>query len=144
MEENFKAFQEKFKTEELLLYQSKYWKWSLHPTQHTLGAGILSLNRYCEKMSDISPEESQDLQNIIQVIEHTVSKVFQNQKINYLMLMMVDPHLHYHVLPRYQQPQEFNGKQWEDKSWRDLPAPETEKYDFEMLHNIKAALQQNL
>ena len=38
----------------------------------------------------------------------------------YLMLMMVDPHVHFHVLPRYREPRMFAGTVFEDFDW---PAP---------------------
>ena len=34
---------------------------------------------------------------------------FDHQKINYLALMMVDPHVHFHVIPRYSGSRELEG-----------------------------------
>jgi diadenosine tetraphosphate (Ap4A) HIT family hydrolase len=42
-------------------------------------------------------------------------------KINYLMLMMVDPHVHFHVLPRYRAKQEFHGVIIPDEGWPAAP-----------------------
>ena len=33
---------------------------------------------------------------------------------NYLMLMMVDPHVHFHVIPRYAAPQRFEDVDFPD------------------------------
>jgi diadenosine tetraphosphate (Ap4A) HIT family hydrolase len=41
---------------------------------------------------------------------------------NYLMLMMVDHHVHFHALPRYDGPREFAGLTWIDGGWPALPA----------------------
>ena len=46
------------------------------------------------------------------------------EKINYLMLMMVDPDVHFHVLPRYQAPRTFGGATFPDTGWPGPPALE--------------------
>jgi diadenosine tetraphosphate (Ap4A) HIT family hydrolase len=38
-------------------------------------------------------------------------------KINYLMLMMVDPHVHFHVLPRYEGDRSHGGIEVVDAGW---------------------------
>ena len=53
-------FYDKFKVEELLVHRSAHWSWSVRPVHSTLGAGVLSLNRYCEHMSDLRPEEAEE------------------------------------------------------------------------------------
>jgi diadenosine tetraphosphate (Ap4A) HIT family hydrolase len=45
----------------------------------------------------------------------------QYERINYLMLMMVDPHVHYHVIPRYSTSRTFNGVEFVDAGWPALP-----------------------
>ena len=40
---------------------------------------------------------------------------------NYIMLMMVDSHLHFHVLPRYSDVKEFAGLSWSDSGWPKPP-----------------------
>lgn len=37
------------------------------------------------------------------------------------MLMMADPQVHFHVLPRYPGPREFDGQRFEDRGWPRLP-----------------------
>lgn len=114
-------FQEKFKVEEYKIYESKYWIWSLRPHQSTLGSGILSLKRECQEFSELKPEEYADLNDIIKVIEPTLDKVFSYDVINYLMLMMFDKHVHYHIFPRYEKPFLFQDKEWKDNSWPTVP-----------------------
>ena len=43
-------------------------------------------------------------------------------KINYLMLMMVDPHVHFHVLPRYEGERSACGVAVRDAGWPKVPA----------------------
>jgi len=91
-------FRNKFKIEELKIYESGYWIWSLRPHQATLGASILSLRRECPNFGGLAPDEYTDLNNIIKVIEKTLKQLFGYDIMNYLMLMMVDKQVHYHVI----------------------------------------------
>ena len=96
MSVNFDNFNEKFKVEDLLIVQTDYWRWSVRPLQCTVGAGILSLKRPAESMSELTLEEGKDLVVITKIIEATLKKAFNMEKMNYIMLMMVDYHIHYH------------------------------------------------
>ena len=94
-------FQEKFRVDELKVLEIGAWSWSVRPTQPTLGSGILSLNRYALHLSDVTPEEMADLGELIVQLEKTVKTIFNYNIMNYLMLVMADHHVHYHVIPRY-------------------------------------------
>lgn len=141
MNENYNNFQRKFKTEDLMIFETKFWRWSLRPVQVTLGAGILSLKRPAEHMSDITEDESKDLVRIIRVIENTLSDVFRYKQINYLMLMMVDFHVHYHVIPRYDTAINCVGEEWIDVSYPTLPAIGGTPTDDRILTQILKFLQ---
>lgn len=113
-------FYEKFRVDDLLVFRSNHWSWSVRPVHSTLGSGVLSLNRYCERMSDMTLDEAADLARICKVIESTLDGFQSPDKMNYVMLMMVDLHLHFHVLPRYSRTINFAERQWTDTGW---PAP---------------------
>lgn len=115
-------FKKKYKTKEYEIFETKFWKWSLRPHQATLGSGILSLKRHCSKFSDLNLEEYEDLNNIVKVIEPTLFKVFKYDVVNYLMLMMFDNHVHYHIIPRFKEPIIFNGIVWQDSEWPAVPS----------------------
>jgi diadenosine tetraphosphate (Ap4A) HIT family hydrolase len=55
------------------------------------------------------------------VIESTLKETFSYDIINYLMLMMVDKQVHYHVLPRYETTIDFAGLSWKDIYWPGIP-----------------------
>ena len=114
-------FRSKFRVEELKVMGNSSWTWSVRPGQPTLGAGILSLNRYALKLSDVTGEEMKDLADLIRVMEGTIQAAFDHNIMNYLMLMMVDHHVHYHVIPRYEEIRSFAGKEWVDNGWPALP-----------------------
>lgn len=136
MTENFKNFNEKFRVDDLLIVQTNYWRWSLRPAQCTLGAGILSLKRPAEVMSELTSEESADLIEIIKIIESTLKRAFGMEKMNYIMLMMVDYHIHFHVVPRYSKDLIFNNITFKDLGWPKPPVLDSEVLEMEMLKNI--------
>ena len=52
-----KDFQEKFKINEYIIYESKYWIWSLRPHQATLVLVYCLLKRECHAFSKLNEEE---------------------------------------------------------------------------------------
>ena len=121
MSENYDAFMKKFDIENLTIFESKYWRWSIRPLQCTVGAGILSLIRPAESLREITEDEGADLSRIVSVIEETLNKCYGQQKMNYIMLMMVDNHVHYHVIPRYDHNIVINGIEYVDQCWPKPP-----------------------
>lgn len=139
-----KEFQDKFKVNDYKIFESHYWIWSLRPHQATLGAGILSLKRKCTTLGELEPEEFTDLNNIIKAIESTLKNAFNYDVINYLMLMMVDKHVHYHIIPRYENPIKLFDNTWNDQSWPGIPNLAGQVLEDEKLTNICSYIKNNL
>ncbi|MDB4416147.1 hypothetical protein N9270_05420 [Akkermansiaceae bacterium] len=60
------------------------------------------MNKGCKKsFADLSEEELLELRAVTLEIESVLSGEFAYDNINYLALMMIDPLLHYHIIPRY-------------------------------------------
>lgn len=137
-------FKNKFKVDELKIYETKYWVWSLRPHQSTIGSGILSLKRLCSTFGELTVEEFSDLNNIIKVIEPVLKKTFNYDVLNYLMLMMVDKHVHYHILPRYENPKTIVGKLWVDENWPAVPPLTGEVLSEKELDEIKKMIMEKI
>ena len=61
------------------------------------------------------------------------------------MLMMVDPAVHFHIIPRYEFPVEFCDREFNDKSWPGVPdlthdLALDEIYQHELLRNAENRL----
>jgi diadenosine tetraphosphate (Ap4A) HIT family hydrolase len=54
-------------------------------------------------------------------IEAALAEAVRYSKINYLMLMMVDPHVHFHVIPRYEGERQAAGLSIADSGWPKMP-----------------------
>jgi len=113
----YKKFKNKFKIEELTILNFDNWVVSVRPKQPTIGSLVISLKRKCEFFKDLKPEESKELACVFNEVESLLKKAFSYDKINYLALMMVDEHVHYHVIPRYENSIEFNNIKYEDSAW---------------------------
>ncbi len=62
-------------------------------------------------------------------------------RINYLMLMMVDPHVHFHVFPRYEVSRTFEGLELPDRGWPGPPdLGSALRLDDECLQKLRQAL----
>jgi diadenosine tetraphosphate (Ap4A) HIT family hydrolase len=114
-------FRSKFLVDALLVAKTDAWSWSVRPNQPTLGAGILSLNRHALHFSDVTAQEMAELSELIKTLENAVKSSFNHNIMNYLMLMMVDHHVHFHVIPRYDGVRQFAGLEWIDNGWPALP-----------------------
>lgn len=104
-----------------LIADYAHWVVLLRPAQATLGALILACKDDATAFSQISPGAFQEFSHTISDIETALSRAFSYDKINYLMLMMVDPHVHFHVLPRYARSATFEGISFEDPGWPKTP-----------------------
>jgi diadenosine tetraphosphate (Ap4A) HIT family hydrolase len=58
--------------------------------------------------------------------------------------MMVDAHLHFHVLPRYSKEQTFNNVSFIDKGWPKLPELTAPAYEKIILNQIKELLKNSI
>lgn len=101
--------------------QSAHWTVLLRPRQPTLGSLVLVCREDVKAFSDVSAAAFADLQQVVQGIERMLRAVTGYERINYLMLMMVDPDVHFHVIPRYSSPREFAGQVFPDTGWPGPP-----------------------
>jgi len=126
-----------------LISEYQCWNVVLRPRQATLGALVLICKENATAFSGITPAAFAELAPVVGDIENALKQVVGYDKINYLMLMMVDPHVHFHVLPRHRNPAEFNGRSYDDAQWPGPPniadAIDIDTSDFakllEMLRN---------
>jgi diadenosine tetraphosphate (Ap4A) HIT family hydrolase len=101
--------------------ETSHWLVLVRPKQPTFGALVLICKDEAQAFSEISPAAFADLAVAVGAIETTLRRVVGYQKINYLMLMMVDRDVHFHVLPRYEGERVHEGVAFPDKGWPGQP-----------------------
>ena len=104
-----------------LVREYHYWVVLIRPAQVTAGSLILAAKGDSTAYGDLPAEAFAEQGVIIAEIEKSLRDVVNMDKINYLMLMMVDPHVHFHVIPRYQGTRSFAGLELADHGWPGPP-----------------------
>lgn len=104
-----------------LLHEYRSWVVLLRPAQPTLGSLVLACKEDATSLGSVSSAAYAELSAAIADLETALRQAFEYRKINYLALMMVDPHVHFHVIPRYAEPREFEGARCEDAAWPKPP-----------------------
>ena len=102
---------------ETLIAEYDRWVVLVRRPHATLGSLVLACREAETAFSRISPEAFAELGRAVREIEGALARAFAYDKINYLMLMMVDPNVHFHVIPRYAQARSFAGLRFEDRGW---------------------------
>ncbi len=101
--------------------QTARWTVLLRPKQPTLGSLVLVCREPVQAFSAVSVEAFAELQGVVSRVEAMLREVVAYERINYLMLMMVDPDVHFHVIPRYSSPRNFAGVEYRDAGWPAVP-----------------------
>jgi diadenosine tetraphosphate (Ap4A) HIT family hydrolase len=104
-----------------LIRESACWSVQLRPAQVTLGALVLVCKEPATRFGQLSEAAFIDLRAMVAAAEAALTRAFGWERINYLMLMMVDPDVHFHVLPRYGSARTFAGVSFEDAGWPGPP-----------------------
>lgn len=120
-----------------LVHELEHWCVLLRPAQPTLGSLVLVCKEDAAAFSDISSEAFAELGQATKQIETSLHAFRPYKKINYLMLMMVDPDVHFHVLPRYSEIQTFADVEFPDYGW---PAAPDLKKAVTLEDNLKGEL----
>ena len=104
-----------------LIAEYDHWVVLLRPAQPTLGALVLAAKSNATAFGDLPAEAHTELKAATAAIEAALGQAVGYAKINYLMLMMVDPHVHFHVIPRYDGARSWNGHEFVDAGWPKVP-----------------------
>lgn len=112
---------EKFGYPATLLHELQHWVVLLRPAQVTLGSLVLAAKSDATAYSQLPTEVFAEQGDAVHLIERTLAAFIGYERINYLMLMMVDPNVHFHVIPRYSTPRTWDGIKFPDAGWPGPP-----------------------
>ena len=104
-----------------LIAEYAHWVVLLRPEQPTLGSLVLAAKSDAKAFSALEPAAFAELATVSWHIESALERAVGYARINYLMLMMVDPHVHFHVLPRYEGSRAEAGVEVTDAGWPKAP-----------------------
>jgi diadenosine tetraphosphate (Ap4A) HIT family hydrolase len=112
---------EKFGYPATLVREFDHWLVLLRPAQVTLGSLVLAAKGDATAYSDLPRAAFAEQADVVRAIETALSAFSRYERINYLMLMMVDPNVHFHVIPRYSAAREWNRIEFPDPGWPGPP-----------------------
>ncbi len=112
---------EKFGYPATLLRDYTHWVLLVRPAQVTAGSLILAAKSDVTAYGELPAAAFTEQATIVGELEQLLRKTVNMHKINYLMLMMVDPHVHFHIFPRYRGARSFAGLVLTDHGWPGPP-----------------------
>jgi len=115
------ATMEKFGYPGSLVREYDHWVVLLRPAQVTLGSLVLAAKSDATAFGALPTGAHAELAIVTADIERALSQAIRYERINYLMLMMVDPHVHFHVFPRYEGARSFDSATIADAGWPGPP-----------------------
>jgi len=104
-----------------LVKEYQHWVVLLRPGQVTLGSLVLAAKSPATAFGQLPASAFAEQALAIAEIERALTAFSGFERINYLMLMMVDPHVHFHVIPRYSASREWGGLEFPDSGWPAVP-----------------------
>lgn len=72
-------------------------------------------NHHVAEMTDLSSGEREHLMALVFAVEEAIRHVMHPDKVNIASLGNMVPHIHWHVIPRYQDDVYFPGSAWSDQ-----------------------------
>ena len=106
---------------ETLVREYDHWALLIRPAQVTMGSLVLVSTSGETAFGALPAEAFAELADIVPALEAALKALVNYEKINYLMLMMVDPHVHFHVFPRYAGDRDLAGITIADAGWPGPP-----------------------
>lgn len=125
-----------------VLYVALKWYVVLVRDGHYPGFCRVVWNEHVKEMTDLSPADRQILMEAVWQVESIVREVMKPYKINLVSLGNMIPHLHWHVIPRYQTDVQFPGAIWA-RPQRDINVEELDEREA-LLPLLREALKTRL
>lgn len=100
-----------------LIKEYDHWVALLRPDQINIGTLVLAAKSEARHLGELTANEWAEFSIVTNECEELLRKTFGAEKFNYLALMMKDPNVHFHFIPRYSSPVTINGKDFIDKDW---------------------------
>lgn len=69
-------------------------------------------NRHVRELTDLAPAERERLMRAVFAVEDQMRQLLRPHKMNVASLGNVTPHLHWHLIPRYEDDPHFPGPIW--------------------------------
>ena len=128
------------------LKEYNHWVLEVSYRQHTPGCYIIFAKRPIEKISDLETQEIDELKDVMGEIEATLSKIntLKPGRFNYWQMGNELHHLHFHGIPRYENPRTFAEKEWVDQTWGSVPIWSKDDVGYDLVVKVRDAIKPHL
>ncbi len=122
-----------------------HWTLVLNENQATLGRVFFALKRHETDVAALTEDELTSLWTFLRETKAALSTLFAPDHFNFMFLMNLTPHAHFHIFPRYAAPREFAGQTWADSRFGDHYDPdEARPVDDAAMDALVAALRHEI
>lgn len=102
-----------------VILANDFWTLVLNENQATLGRVFFALNRHETDAAALSDAEVLSLWAFVRETKAALASLFAPDHYNFMFLMNLTPHVHFHIFPRYAHPVEFAGQTFADSRYGD-------------------------
>ncbi len=102
-----------------VVLKNDFWTLVLNENQATLGRVFFALNRHETDIAALTDAEVLSLWAFVRETQSALSALFAPDHFNYMFLMNLTPHVHFHIFPRYAGSREFAGQTFTDSFYGD-------------------------
>ena len=124
-----------------LVKEYEHWVMLLKPKQTTVGTLVLVEKSEATHLGELSRESWAEFVDVSRDAEAWTRQAFGAEKFNYLALMMKDPNVYFHFVPRYSQPVEVGGESFADTDWPSKTELGNIELNEAQLNEIRTKLQ---
>jgi len=96
----------------------------------------VELKEHVKEMTDLAPTERARTMKVVFAVESAIREVIQPDKINLASLGNKTPHLHWHIIPRFENDKHFPNSHWGEATQAGNPAP----LSLAILSNLKTKI----
>lgn len=122
----------------LVFFESRTTVGKLNPDQFFKGYSFVTLKWHNEELYDLADKDRRDFLEDMSRIARALSVTFKPDKMNYELLGNGMPHLHWHLVPRYETDPFWGRPIWAgSRSQKRLPRIEYDR----VVSKLKAALE---
>ena len=143
LSEDLAAFRRTSRLDDLTIESAAGWTLSVRPAQLRLGAMVLSATEGEKWFADLDLARGPGLLARAATAERLAKGLYGAERVNLVALMMKDPVVHFHALPRYSAEVEHHGLRWRDEDWPGPPtfgpAPTDDDVLFAIRDELRAA-----
>ena len=122
-----------------------HWTLVLNENQATLGRVFFAFKRHETDIAALTEAELTALWASLRETKVALTALFAPDHYNYMFLMNLTPHAHFHIFPRYKEAREFAGQSWADSRFGDHYDPaEARAVDDAMMDTLASALRHEI